>query len=292
MSDLLLPGYTQIRLDGQPKGAAYDEMAHPKLGWHTWEGLSWAAAESAFRPYPPHLGVFPPWPGKERQVGRRQYVPLNRHAYAFAGSESDDEFVIQVEVAGFAASMRDAPDVVREWLALEVVAPLEKAVGVPRTVIAFGFHDTRSYHGRYPLASKRSSIRLTAAELRKFSGHLGHQHMPGDDDPTDHDDSGDEHWDPGALPIDWILNFLNDHDNDRGDFVAMAAFDRLDAQKGTVRSGLRTMLLRADPADDEVDVHVLFLAQHGYEAWVRMVTQSTEGKAVLNRERTAAGLRG
>lgn len=74
------------------------------------------------------------------------------------------------------------------------------------------------------------------------------------------------------------------------DFIAMAAFDRLDALKGTVRGGLRSMLLRYKPDDREIDVHVLYLAKHGYDAWVRMVTESDEGKSVLNRERVAAGL--
>lgn len=213
MADLVLRGFQQVRVQGMPTGGAYDEMSYPKLGWHTWEGFDWAAAEVAFRRYPPHLAVFPPWPGLERHVGRRQYVPLNRHAYAFAGSESDDEYVVQLEVAGKAADMRRAPDVVLEWLATEVVAPIEKAVGVPRVVVRHGFRDTVDYVGRYPLASKRSAIRLTPAELRAFSGHLGHQHMPGDDDPNDGDDSGDAHWDPGALPIVRILAHLDKEDS-------------------------------------------------------------------------------
>lgn len=210
MADIWLPGFARVDLDGQPHGGPYDDTSRPKLGWHTWEGFSWSSAEQAFRKYPPHLAVFPPWPGREKQVGRRQYVALDRHAYAFAGSESDDEYVIQVEVAGRAAEMRNAPDVVLAWLAHEVVAPIEAAIGVPRTVVRFGFHDTLSYRGPFPLASKRSGIRLTPGELRQFSGHLGHQHMPGDDDPNDGDDSGDQHWDPGALPIDHIFEFLED----------------------------------------------------------------------------------
>lgn len=193
-----LPGFSRVDLDGQPHGGPYDDTSRPKLGWHTWEGFSWPSAEAAFRKYPPHVAVFPPWPGREKQVGRRQYVPLDRHAYAFAGSESDDEFVIQVEVAGKAAEMRNAPDVVLQWLAINVVAPIEAATHVPRVVVRFGFRDTGF------LATPNSKIRLTPTELREFSGHLGHQHMP----PPDH------HWDPGALPIDRILNHLDDHVGD------------------------------------------------------------------------------
>jgi hypothetical protein len=289
MSDLLLPGYAQIRLDGMPRGGTYDDTSNPKLGWHTWEGMSWPSAEGAFRKYPPHLGVFPPWPGREHLVGRHQYVALNRHAYAFAGSESDDEYIIQVEVAGFAKDMRNAPDVVLEWLAVNVVAPIEKAVGVPRT--ALRFYDTVDYPGKAPnyLASKRSVIRLTPAELRAFSGHLGHQHMPGDDDPNDRDDSGDAHWDPGALLIGRVLAYLGAPTSGE-DVFTMAAHDRLDGQKALVRQLFRTYLLRNPNDQAELDWHVLALARDGYEARVQAFADSDEGRAVLARERKAAGL--
>lgn len=201
MADLWLPGFSRVDLQGQPHGGTYDDTSTPKLGWHTWEGFSWPSAEAAFRKYPPHMAVFPPWPGREKNVGRRQYVALNRHAYAFAGSENDDEYVIQVEVAGRAIEMRNAPDVVLRWLATEVVAPIEKAVAVPRVVVRFGFRDTGF------LATPKSVIRLSPMELRQFSGHLGHQHMP----------APDQHWDPGALPIDRILNYLDDGDDDMTD---------------------------------------------------------------------------
>lgn len=197
MADLWLPGFAVHKLKA---GGTYDDTTNPKLGWHTWEGLSWAAAETAFRSYPPHIGCKPPHPGvPAREVGKRQYVPLNRHAYSFAGSESDDEYVIQVEVAGRAAEAADWTDQVCEWLATEIVAPLEKAVGIPPIIVSGGFYDTTNYRpkvGTNYLGSSRSEIRLTAGQLRAFSGHLGHQHMP----------PPDTHWDPGRLPIDRILS--------------------------------------------------------------------------------------
>lgn len=197
MSDVWLPGF-----DRRPilAGGPYDDRSTPKLGWHTWEGMSWSAAENAFERYPPHIACKPPHPGvAAHEVGRRQYVPLNRHAYAFAGSENDDEYVIQVEVAGFAEGSYQWTDQVCEWLAVNIVDPIADAVGVPPVVVPCGFHDTRTYRARSAgnyLASSRSEIRLTAAELRAFAGHCGHQHMP----------SPDSHWDPGALPIDRILS--------------------------------------------------------------------------------------
>lgn len=70
----------------------------------------------------------------------------------------------------------------------------------------------------------------------------------------------------------------------------MAGLSRLDAQKGVIRHGFRTILLRNPASQDELDWHLLALAQHGYEAWVRMLVESDEGKVVLARERAAAGL--
>lgn len=196
MTDVWLPGFPIHQFKA---GATYDETRHPKLGWHTWEGLSWSAAETAFRSYPPHIGCKPPHPGvPASEVGKRQYVPLNRHAYAFAGSENDDEYIIQVEVAGRAAEASSWTDQVCEWLYLEIVEPLEKAVGIPPIIVPGGFYDTTNYRpkvGTNYLGSARSEIRLTADELRAFTGHLGHQHMP----------APDQHWDPGRLPIDRIL---------------------------------------------------------------------------------------
>lgn len=197
MTDLWLSGFDRRPLKA---GGPYDDTTTPKLGWHTWEGLSWSGAEGAFTKYPPHIGCKPPFPGVH-DVGKRQYVPLNRHAYSFAGSESDDEYIIQVEVAGRAAETHEWSDQVCEWLAIEIVDPIEKAVGVPPIVVPVGFHGADE--GIRPfIASKASPIRITAGQLRAFSGHLGHQHMP----------PPDTHWDPGRFPIDRILSHLQEDD--------------------------------------------------------------------------------
>lgn len=181
---LRLPGFEWVDLG--PDGGPYDDTSKPKLGWHTTEGTSLAGAEPAFKNYPPHLGVDPV------RGHKRQYVDLLRHAYAFAGSESDDEYIIQVEVCGFAGQSHNWSDGVLKWLGENVVKPLRDTVGIPDVVIRHGF---RGEGGGIILASPDSPIRIGAAELRAFSGHLGHQHMP----------SPDSHWDPGALPIGKIL---------------------------------------------------------------------------------------
>jgi hypothetical protein len=193
---LLLPGATFVDLG--PDGGPYDETHNPKAGWHTWEGLSWAAAQAAFAPYPPHLAAKAPFPGvAASEVGVRQYVSLDRHSYAFKGSENDDEYIIQIELAGRAAQTHDTsiwtPTVI-EWIAKHIVVPLETVIGIPRAVVAVGFHGADEGISP-PLATTRSPIRLNDAELRAFTGHLGHQHMP----------PPDVHWDPGRFQIDAIL---------------------------------------------------------------------------------------
>lgn len=197
MADIWVPGFTRVDLGATVAGGAYDEWAHPKALWHTTESISADGAERAFRPYPPHLCY-----DARFRLGR-QYVPLNRHSYSLRKSESDDEFCIQVELVGFAADTHIWPD---EWLrniGVDVVRPLRELAGVPDVVVWKGFHGEGE---GIVLASKGSPIRLTDAELRGFSGHLGHQHAPGSG--TD----GDEHWDPGRLPMQKILDYSQEDD--------------------------------------------------------------------------------
>lgn len=185
--EIWLKGYRRVDLGGDVAGGLYDEVVHPKLGWHTTEGESLTGARAAFRPYPPHLGYNP------RTREREQYIPLNRHSYAYANGEADDEFIVQVEVVGFAAQSHTWSDQTLRNLAEDVVRPVRAAIGVPDRVIPNGFHGEGE---GIILASTSSPIRVSLATLRAFSGHLGHQHIP-----------GDAHWDPGRLPIGKILTF-------------------------------------------------------------------------------------
>src|SRR5687767_14394216 len=76
-------------------GRPYDETSHPKICLHTTEGGSMSGAETAFAKYPPHVCV--DWKSNKR----RQYLPLDRCSFSLRKSESDDEFVIQVEIVGY-----------------------------------------------------------------------------------------------------------------------------------------------------------------------------------------------
>lgn len=175
------------RRDLGPDGGPYDRLDHPKLLWHTWESYGWQGAESAFAAYPPHLAVNP----RDRQ--RRQYVDLERHAYALAGSDTEDSWVIQLEVAGYAAETQDWPDAELEWLATDVLAVITAHVPIPPVVAPQGFHGENE---GMILASPSSPIRFASVDAwDAFSGHAGHQHAP----------APDEHWDPGRLDVAYIL---------------------------------------------------------------------------------------
>lgn len=168
---------------GAPAERPYRNGMNIKLLWHTWEGTNWSAAESAFAPYPPHVAA---------KIGGevRQYVPLDMHAFALAGSHNEDEFVIQVEVAGFAHDSRDMTEDEKAWLAHNVLEPI------------LFFHDVPDVHPPFyddqdgiTLASKYSPIRFTQEAWANYSGHVGHQHAP----------NPDAHWDPGKLDVDTII---------------------------------------------------------------------------------------
>ena len=193
-----LPGYVHVPLG--KAGGSYDRTNNPKLVWHTTEGGSLAGAETAFYSYPPHLGVDP-------DAGmKHQYIDLDRHAYSMGNSDAEDSYAIQVEVVGYAAETHTWSDRRLQWLAEHVVVPVQQAVGVPDT-----WTDFYGEGSGFVLASPSSPIRLSMAEWDGFTGHVGHQHVPGDD-----------HWDPGALPIDRILDYAQPQPEPEVDMAAPA----------------------------------------------------------------------
>jgi len=181
-----LPGFKYVDLDltgieAPEVGRAYDETSNPKVCWHTTEGSTLKGAERAFAKYPPHVGVC--FETRERN----QYLPLDKCSFSLRGSESDDEFVIQVEVVGFAGQSHTWSNEKLEWLGRGVLAPISLATGCPTTVVPMGFHGEGE---GIRLASSSSPIRFPSeSALRAFAGQFGHQHAP----------FPDEHWDPGKL---------------------------------------------------------------------------------------------
>lgn len=184
-------------MDLGPDGGPYDETGHPKVCVHTTEGTTLAGAEAAYRSYPPHLGYDP-----LRRV-RHQYIPLNKCSYAFRNGETDDEYIVQVEVVGFAAKTHSWPTVAYANFAEDVAKPLEQLLGVPRQHLRF----YRSNEG-IVLATRNSPIRLRPSQLRSYAGWMGHQHAPGLADDGSLLKFGDEHWDPGGFLMDLVFDFM------------------------------------------------------------------------------------
>jgi len=195
MADIWIPGWT--RKDLGPDGGTFDEVKHPKGCIHTTEGSTLAGAEAAYGRYPPHLGYDP------AKRTKHQYVALNRCSYAFRSGESDDEYIIQVELVGFAGRSHLWPNAYYRYIAEDVLKPLEDLVGIPRQHLRF----YRSNEG-IVLASKRSPIRLRPTSLRNYSGWIGHQHVPGLADNGALLTDGDEHWDPGGFLMDLAISFM------------------------------------------------------------------------------------
>jgi hypothetical protein len=191
MADLWLPGFDRWELPGVP-GVPYDEPDDPKALLHTTEGSTIEGAVQAYKAFPPQLIVDPV---RKRKV---QHIPLNRGGYALWNADADDSRCYQVEIVGFAAQSHLWSDEVLRWLGEELARPLHEYGGVPYVVVRHGFHRAG---GGLVLASARSPIRLTQAELDSFSGFLGHQHVPGDD-----------HWDPGGLNVSRILEYAKGDD--------------------------------------------------------------------------------
>lgn len=193
-----LPGYERHEYPGLA-GKSFQFTHNPKGCMHTTEGGSIAGAMSAYAQYPPHL-IYD-W----RNRHGVQHISLNRAAYS-AMDGNDDDYMIQVELVGFAAETRNWPEQALRNVAADVVAPLEQYFKIPRRLVWHGFKDGQDGIRPY-IASPESPIRLDWAQLRDFSGWLGHQHLPAPDD----------HWDPGALPMQRILDYLSQEDDMFGD---------------------------------------------------------------------------
>lgn len=174
-----LPGWTRhlFNLRGKP----YQFTHNPKGCLHTTEGGSIAGALAAYAPYPPH-GIYN-WRTREKL----QHVPLSLASYS-AMDGNDDDYMVQIELVGFAAESRFWPDEAWRNIAEDVLKPLEDHFGVPRR--ALDFKDARDGITPY-ISSAQSPIRITPTQLRDYSGWLGHQHLCAPDD----------HWDPGAIQI-------------------------------------------------------------------------------------------
>lgn len=186
-----IPGFTFMDLG--PDGGPYDETQHPKGCIHSTEGSSLSGAESAYKGWPPHCGY-----DARSRVGH-QYVRLDRHSMAFKGGESDDEFVVQIELIGFAAHTHTYPEQWYRNVGEDVIRPLTQIFHIPANHLRMYRQDEGII-----LASPNSPIRLTDSAFRNYSGWLAHQHVP----------APDAHWDAGGFLMDKALYYAQEQEED------------------------------------------------------------------------------
>jgi N-acetylmuramoyl-L-alanine amidase len=143
-----------------------------KLVWHTTETHDL-----------PNYGGSAPHFTLDPATGRLwQHIPLNRAARALKPGGPNFWNTVQVEVMGFAKDSQ-AWSNLRYRRVAKLARWIEANFGVPRRVGV-----TFKGNGATPhLASLEA--------FRQYPGHIGHQHVPGND-----------HWDPGMLKIDLVLH--------------------------------------------------------------------------------------
>lgn len=155
-----------------------------KLVWHTTEtsGL-------------PNYGGSAPHFTLDPATGRLwQHIPLDRAGRALKAGGPNFWNTVQVELLGFARETHTWPASHYERVA-GLARWIEANFGVPRNCSVKFVGNGGTDH----LAS------LDA--VKKYAGHLGHQHVRGND-----------HWDPGLLKIDLVLEGNDDvRDLGRGD---------------------------------------------------------------------------
>ncbi|HEV7808357.1 MAG TPA: N-acetylmuramoyl-L-alanine amidase [Solirubrobacteraceae bacterium] len=142
-----------------------------KIVWHTTEGSG----------LPNYGGSSPHFTLNPGNGLLWQHIPLNRAARALKAGGPNFWNTVQVELIGFAKDSQAWSPEAYENIA-KLARWLETNFGVPRKSSV-----TFKGNGATP---HMASLEL----FKSYEGHIGHQHVPGND-----------HWDPGKLKIDAIL---------------------------------------------------------------------------------------
>jgi hypothetical protein len=226
-----------------------------KLLLHTTEGHNIAGAVSAYREHNswPHFTVS----FEERRRVQHVDMALPARALRSGGGvvRTNGAHVIQVEIVGFAEDEMSRDKAA--WIGSEVVAPIREAIPEIR------LHGPR-FRGKgegIVLATRDSPIRFTPQAWLDFDGICGHQHAPLND-----------HWDPGRIPLDTIL------DAARGTLVpdleeiemkiidcpgkpALLLAGNVQALNGKQRDALRKIGVNAQAVDTETHEALFSLAR-------------------------------
>ncbi len=145
-----------------------------KLVIHTTEGSGWHNYGATG--FGPHMTWKDEW---------RQHIPLTKSATALTDPAStpvreNRDNVIQIELVGFAKDSPNMPANTIEAVA-QLIAWLHK-YGLPLVIVE-------------KWTGVNTTARMTSDEFDAFKGVCGHQHV-----------SGNDHWDPGQLPWQKIIN--------------------------------------------------------------------------------------
>ena len=184
-SDLLwLPA--AIR-DEHDRAFPWQETTDPKGCLHTTEGSGWPGYQGWT--VMPH-GTVLPTPGKGVTI--RQHLPLDQASFSLRHTRpqpTGGDYVWQWELIGTSAKggpgyyWPGADDAVLLDLWHKLIHPLSVAKGIPLRALPFLAFP-------YPAGANR----LTDAQYDRYTGWLGHQHVPQND-----------HGDPGAFPWDRMV---------------------------------------------------------------------------------------
>jgi len=168
----------------------------------------------------------------------RQYLPMDRAAYSVRDNAlEDDKPTWQVEMWGKAANVPNYSD---DWYrgVAELVNLFNEHYQIPVTFADF----TNVQYGKYAPA------RMTDAEVRAFTGFLGHAHMGR---------GTDSHWDPGKLDVTRVLQFAGGvHEPPPGGYQ-MRTVQYGDGTKtkrdATVAAAQRAMTIKGYRDDNTID---------------------------------------
>jgi hypothetical protein len=158
----------RIHIDSGPH-----QSGNPKIVWHTTE----------FPVLPNYGGSAPHFTLDPRDGRLWQHIPLNRGGRTLKPGGPNFMNAIQVELIGNAKDTHTWPDSHYKRIA-KLARWIEANFGVPRKT-------TVTYMGDVNPRPHLPSVEA----FRLYTGHIGHQHVP-----------GNTHWDPGKFKIDKVLH--------------------------------------------------------------------------------------
>lgn len=201
MADLWHPQAEQVRAPESSWGR-YVDGYQPRGVLHTTETDSYTPSTKDYygRDVWPHatIGI------KDGRGHIWQHIPINRAARALknaaGGVETNNTHAIQCEIVWRAQNAPTMPDelltAIATWMRW-----VEASVGVQP--VAARFYGPGE---GIVVASSTSPARMSPDQWHAFNGWCGHQHVPEND-----------HWDPGAIPINRLLEENDDMALDAND---------------------------------------------------------------------------